>query len=79
MYVPEEMWIPVGSFAVGRLWVSETAERILFLTDYEGICWTGGGKRGIIDPQLKWERNFRVNILTSHYLVHFPDLDETLV
>ena len=53
MYILEEMFIPVGSFAVGRLWVPESVERILLLTDYEGISWTGISKRGIIDPQLK--------------------------
>jgi hypothetical protein len=49
----EEMSIPVRSFPVGRLWVSEIVERILLLTDYEGILWTRSGKGGIIDPQLK--------------------------
>jgi hypothetical protein len=50
MYVLEEMWIPVGSCAVGRLWVSEIGECIFLLTDYEGIRCTAGGKGGIIDP-----------------------------
>ena len=53
MYVLEEMRIPIGSFAVGRLWVIEIGERILLLTGYEGICCTGSGKGGIIDPHLE--------------------------
>ena len=53
MYILEEMFIPVWSFAVGRLWVPEIGERILLLTDYEGISFTESSKRGIIDPQLK--------------------------
>ena len=53
MYVLEEMRIPVRSFPVSRLWVSEIVERITLLTDYERIRYTGSGKGGIIDPQLK--------------------------
>jgi hypothetical protein len=68
MYVAEEMWIPVGIFAVDRLWVPETGERILLLTDNEGICYTSSSKRGIIDPQLKCLGKH----LTLHYLTFFP-------
>ena len=53
MYILEEMWIPVGIIAIGRLWVPEIADRIYFLTADEGIsCIT---KRGIVDLQLKRE------------------------
>ena len=37
MQILEEIWIPVGSGAIGRLWVSEIGECILLLTNYEGI------------------------------------------
>ena len=53
MQILEETWIPVGSFAIGRLWVPEIGECILLLTDYEGIFCTGSSERRIIDPQLK--------------------------
>ena len=58
MYILKEMWIPVGCFAVGRRWIPETGYRILLLTFYEGIFLTISSKRGIIDPQLKYERFF---------------------
>jgi hypothetical protein len=69
MYILEESWIPVWSFAVGRLWVPEIGERILLLTDYEGICCTQSSKRGIIDPQLK-KRIF----MSKHFSLALSDL-----
>ena len=53
MQILKEMSIPGWSFAIGRLWVSEIGDRILLLTDYEGIFCTASSKRGVVDPQLK--------------------------
>ena len=59
MQILEEMWIPVGSCAIGRLWVPESGDRTCLLTEYEGIWCTGSSKRGIIDPQLNETEIFR--------------------
>jgi len=47
------MFIPVGSLVVALEWVPELVDRILLLTDQEGVCSTISSKRRVINPQLK--------------------------
>jgi len=58
VYILEEMFIPIRSHLVALEWVPKLVDRILLLTDQEGVCYATNSKRRVINPQLKFkERN----------------------